>query len=100
MIDTFFDSLAQSQRLPQTSNNHDDFSGIQNRRHTDSERHPRYSSDVIVEESSIGEDGIISEGLDTGTRSKRRPCKIENISIKWRNVQISYAARAIITWLL
>ena len=63
-IEECTNSLAQSQTFLQSSNNNQNLPAIENCTNTNSQGHMWYSTDVIVEESCIGEDGIVCERFD------------------------------------
>jgi hypothetical protein len=59
------DRFAECESLSLTSNNNDNFSTIKDSRYADRERHAGNSGNVVIEETSIGKDGIVSQRLDT-----------------------------------
>ena len=72
MIDAVLNALGECHSLLLTRNDEDDLSGVHYRGDTDRERHPRNSREVVVKESSIGEDRVIRKCLDASARDERR----------------------------
>lgn len=71
VIDALLDSLGQCECFSQAGYDDNDFPAVEDSGHTDCERHTGNEGDVVIEETRIGEDGIVREGFDTGARCER-----------------------------
>ena len=67
MVDAALDTFLQRERLVRTGDDDDDLPGLQHGLHADGQRHLRDLFEVIVEESAVGEDGVVGQRLDAGS---------------------------------
>lgn len=52
-------SLTQSQTLPLARNHHHDLPRLEHGPNTNGERHTGHRIDIVVEETGVGEDGVV-----------------------------------------
>jgi len=66
-------SFTQGYTLAKAGHHDHNFSAIEYRGHTNGQGHAWDGRDVVIEEPSIGENGIISKRLDASAGGERRP---------------------------
>lgn len=66
MIDAVLNALSECHGLLLTRHDEDHLSGVHYRGNADCEGHARDSREIIVEESSVGEDCVVGERLNAG----------------------------------
>lgn len=66
------DRLTKCQRLAKPSDNYDDLPAVQNSCHSNGQSHSRDGSYIVVEETSIRKDCIVSQSFDPCSWWKRR----------------------------
>ena len=77
VVDTIFDSLAQCQCFPLASDDNDYLTAVEDGLYTDGKSHTRHLADVVSEETGVGEDSVVREGLDARARGERRTRLVE-----------------------
>ena len=60
MVDSFFDTLGESEGLVATVDNDDNFTGIHDSANTDSKGSLGNLGDVVIEETRVSDDGVVS----------------------------------------
>lgn len=83
MIDTSLDALLQRQRLVYPRNNDNHFPRLQHGLDTHRQSHLGNLLEIVAEESTVGDDGVISERLDTRARCERGPRLVEGDVTVW-----------------
>lgn len=77
VVHAALDTFLQGEGLVGTGDDDNDLAGLEHGLHTDGQGHLGHLLEVVVEESTVGEDGVVGQGLDTGARRQRGAGLIE-----------------------
>lgn len=72
MVGRLTDGFTKGERLSKASDNYDDLPAIQNSCYSNGQSHPWNSGYVVVEETGIYKDCIVSQGFNPRSRWERR----------------------------
>lgn len=75
-LDQLTNSLAQGQTLSLTSNDNSYFPAIKNSSNSNRQSHPRNCGYIVIEETGVGQDGIICESLNASTGGERSSSQV------------------------
>ena len=70
VVDSLFDCLGERKGLALAGDNDNDLARLEHGGDADGESHARDSGDIVVEETSVGENGVVRERLDARARGE------------------------------
>lgn len=94
VADAILDALCERCRLLLPGHDENDFSGVHDRSNSNRKGHARYSSEIIVEEASVGKDRLVGEGLDASARDEGRAGlqKVDRRRLSYLVIEVSHCS--------
>lgn len=82
VVDSLLNAALESERLALSKNDDNNLTSLENGLDTDGESHAGHLVDIVVEETRVGKNGVVGEGLDTGAAGQAGAGLVEgNVAI-------------------